>query len=89
MSSISVVARPDAVRLAIDAQAAELDARRGLLLALRAPQDRLHAQEQLAHAEGLDDVVVGAELEADHAIDLLALGREHDDLRVAGRAGRS
>ena len=30
--------------------------------------DRLHAQEQLAQAEGLDDVVVGAELERGDAI---------------------
>ena len=61
------------------------NARRRLLLALRAPQDRLHAEQELAHAERLHDVVVGAELEADDAIDLLALRGEHDDLGVARR----
>src|SRR6185312_4042978 len=32
---------------------------------------------QLAHAEGLDHVVVGAQLEPHHAVDLLALRRQH------------
>jgi hypothetical protein len=35
--------------------------------------------KQLARAEGLGEVVVGAELEAEDAVDLLALGGEHDD----------
>ena len=34
---------------------------------------------QLAEAERLDDVVVGAELEPDDPVDLLALGGDHDD----------
>ena len=44
-----------------------------------APQRGLHARAELAHRERLGDVVVGAELEAEHLVDLLRLGREHDD----------
>ena len=32
---------------------------------------------ELADAEWLDDVVVSAELEANHAVNLVALGRQH------------
>ena len=47
-------------------------------------QHRADAKDQLADAERLDDVVVGAQLEADHAIDLLALCGQHHDRRLAG-----
>ena len=56
-----------------------------LLVRRRAAQDRLHAEEELADAEWLDDVVVGAELESDDAIDLLALRRQHHDADAARR----
>jgi SpoU rRNA methylase family enzyme len=36
-----------------------------------AAQHGIDAQHELAHTEGLDDVVVGAELEAHDAVDLL------------------
>ena len=42
-------------------------------------EDGLDACEELADAEGLGDVVVGSELEAEDFVDLLALGGEHDD----------
>ena len=45
--------------------------------------DGAHAQDQLAHAERLDHVVVGAQLEADHAVDLFALGGQHHHRRLA------
>src|SRR5436190_1465483 len=46
----------------------------------RPSQDRLHAAAQLAHRARLDDVVVGAELQAEHAVgDLFGFGSEHDD----------
>ena len=45
----------------------------------RAAQRRLDAAAELAHRERLGDVVVGAELEAEHLVDLLGLGRQHDD----------
>src|SRR4030065_76955 len=42
------------------------------------------ALDQLARAERLGDVVVGAHLEADLLVDVTALGREQDDGDVAG-----
>ena len=62
--------------------------RRGLRLARRAggpAQDRLDPQDQLPGGEGLDHVVVGAELQADDAVHLLGLGGEHEDRDVAHR----
>ena len=47
--------------------------------------DRPHARDELAGAERLHDVVVGAELEAHDPVDLLAASGEHDDRDVGGR----
>src|SRR5256714_9199437 len=44
-----------------------------------ATSDRADAGDQLPETEGLDDVVVGPELEADHTVHLLAAGAHHDD----------
>ena len=82
-----VVVDPDPMRVAVDPQLAEHQH------AARAPggrgrgaaQDRLDPQQQLAQAVGLDHVVVGAQLEPDHPIDLVPLGRDHDDGDVLGR----
>src|SRR3954462_11858066 len=63
-------------------QAGGLDRRLGLAVAGRhagAPQRGLHAQAELPHRERLCDGVVGAELEPEDLVDLLALGAEHDD----------
>ena len=46
---------------------------------MAAPQDGPDARNQLATAEGFGQVVVGAHFQTDHAIDLVALGRQHDD----------
>ena len=56
--------------------------------AWRAPaaQDRLDARHQLARAEGLADVIVGAEVETDEAVDLLDARRHHHDRHVAEAA---
>ncbi len=51
----------------------------------RAAQDRLHAREQLARIERLRQIVVGAEIEPDDAIDVVAARREHQHRRL--RAG--
>ena len=51
-----------------------------------AAQQGAHAGDELAGREGLDEVVVGAELEADDAVLDLALGGEHDDGDVGGLA---
>ena len=53
----------------------------------RAPQQALDPRQQLARIEGLAQVIVSADFEADDAVYVLALGREHDDgCAVIGRA---
>ena len=48
-------------------------------------QDGPHPRHQLAGRERLDQVVVGAELEAEDAVDLVVAGREEEDgHRAAG-----
>ena len=49
---------------------------------LGAAQDRADAQGELARAERLDDVVVGADLETGDPVLLLAARGEHDDGQV-------
>src|SRR5206468_2752561 len=51
-----------------------------------ATRDGADAGDQLAQAEGLHDVVVGAELEADDAVALLAARGDDDDRHVRPRA---
>jgi hypothetical protein len=76
---------PQAMSAAVDAQHAEREpvVRLGAR-GRRAPQNGLHAQQELAHAERLDHVVFRPELEADDAVDLLALGRHHQHGHVLG-----
>jgi hypothetical protein len=50
-----------------------------------AAQHGVDARHELARVEGLGQVVVGAHLQADDAVHLVALGGEHDD---GGRAAR-
>ena len=45
-------------------------------------QDRLHAQHQFARAEGLGEIVVGADLEPADAVVLLAEGGQHHDRQI-------
>ena len=52
-------------------------------LGRRAAQRRLQARHQLARAERLGDVVVGARLERAHLLLLLAHRREHQDRHLA------
>ena len=56
---------------------------------LRAPQDGAHPRQQLARVERLGQVVVGAELEPDDLVDVVALGGEHDDRRVGALGQRA
>jgi signal transduction histidine kinase len=50
-----------------------------LISSAAAPHDGSDPSRELARLEGFDDVVVRAELESEHPIDLLAPGREHHD----------
>ncbi len=52
----------------------------------RAPQQRAHACQQLAHAERLGDVVIGPALEAQHAVGLFGACGQHQDGRLSIRA---
>ena len=58
---------------------AVLDARTG------ASQHRAHTRHQLSGREGLHDIVVGAEFQTQHPIDLVGSGRQQDDRHL--RAG--
>ncbi|GAO25994.1 hypothetical protein ALISP_5814 [Alicycliphilus sp. B1] len=59
---------------------------RGLGAGLAPAQDGAYAREQLAWLEGLGQVVVGADLQADHAVHGVALGGEHQHRHLGGRA---
>ncbi len=52
----------------------------------RSPQNGLDAQDHFSWAERLRNVVVGAELQTDDAIDLFAFGRKHDHGQGSCRA---
>ena len=65
------------------------DRRRGRLATRAAAQQRAHARDELAHAERLRQVVVGAALEAEHLVGLFAPRREHQDRDVAVHAARA
>ncbi len=43
------------------------------------PQHRLDAREQFPRVERLGQVIVGADFQPDDAVDVVALGRQHDD----------
>ena len=78
------------VPVGVEADVADLEGRRrggGRRGALAgAAQHRADAGDELGHAERLDQVVVGAELEADDAVGLKAAGGEHDDRHLGGGA---
>ena len=68
-------------------RAAAVARRRLRALRRHAPQHRADPRQQLAHVDGLGEVVVGAHLEADDAVDHLAgRGQHHDpDLDVGAQ----
>ena len=51
-----------------------------------AAPDRANARDELAEAERLHDVVIGSELEEEHAVELVAARGEHDDRYVGAGA---
>jgi len=53
-----------------------------------APQDGADARQQLARLEGLGQVVVGADLQADHAVHGITLGGQHQHRDLRRGAGQ-
>ena len=53
-------------------------------LALRAPQQRAHAGDELVRAEWLRKIIVGAELEPDDPLRLLGARGQHDEWNRGG-----
>jgi hypothetical protein len=72
-------------RRGVDLEAVERDSGVAYDRRCRAPEHRAHAGRQLARREGLRDVVVCAQLEADDPIRLLAAGGQHDDRQARAR----
>jgi hypothetical protein len=75
------------VALLVDPQQpATVRHRSGALAAARpAAEDRLNAQGQLARAERLGHIVVGAELEPGDPVTIVRTGREHECGHVGAR----
>src|SRR3954470_12841743 len=73
----------------VDAQVAHLERAVAVVAGPRhpgAPQRGLDPRAELAHGERLGDVVVGAQLEPDHLVDLLRLRGQHDDRHARASA---
>ena len=84
VSSIRRSPRAHVARGGIEREVAEAQA---LRRRLHAAQERAQPGEQLAQREGLDQVVVGARVEAGHAVvDRVARGEHQDRRTVAGLA---
>ena len=83
------VAALDTPPLEVDQEVAVPDdpaAHRVRQVAIRPAEEGLDPAHQLAQAERLRQVVVGAELEADHLVDLVVAGGEDEDRHLgAGR----
>ena len=70
----------------LDHEVAQHDRGLGLLRGRGPAQDGADAGDDLGAAEGLDHVVVGADLEAGDAVELGSARREHDDRHLRGAA---
>ena len=85
VSSTSAPSRRTHAPLQVDAQVADAAARRDTArCVLGAAQHGPHARHQLARAERLGQIVVGAQLQADQPVGLLHAGGEHDDRQAVG-----
>ena len=74
---------PDAPRAGVDPHIAGIEHLAvHQCLTIGAAQDGADARQQLAQAEWLGDVIVGAEFEAGDAVDLVLAGGEHQDRRI-------
>src|SRR5215204_6105842 len=87
-----LAAAPDLTRPRIDLHVADANARGCACLGrlsggfgprgARAAEDGLNAGDQLARVEGFGKIVVGADLQSDNAVNIVAAGREHHDVYV-------
>ena len=87
-SGIATVAAVDRDDVAVDVHPHRAGLQVGgheLLRLAAAAQHRTDPGHQLARGVGLGDVVVGAELQADHLVDLAVLGGQHDHRDVGPR----
>src|SRR6516225_413222 len=80
---------PELGRLEVDHDVAEGVNARGPRAAADAAQQRLDPRRQLHEPERLRHVVVRAELQADHLVDLLAPGGQHEDRHAAPLGAKS
>ena len=86
--STRLVRQPDLAGHDVDGQVAEVEGHRSVV-AGRWPDPAQHGADpggQLGRGEGLHDVVVGAELEAEDPVGLPAPGGDQDDRDVARAA---
>src|SRR4029077_9862473 len=63
----------------------DLDDARGVHGRLGAAKQRLYARDQLARAEWLGDVIVGAHLQADDAVGFITARRKHENRQAIQR----
>ena len=87
------IAAPQFAGTEVEHEGAEADALAGCLRGTgrcaTAAQDRADAGNELARIAGLGQVVVGADLETDDAVDVVAPGRQHDDRRFDPRSAQA
>src|ERR1700741_596918 len=69
----------DAIQTEIDQKIIESERLAPFGKRQRAPQEKFHAGNEVARAERLGDVMVGARLEGGDEIGFAAAGREHDN----------
>ncbi|CAN6484074.1 unnamed protein product [Victoria cruziana] len=75
-----LVVDADVARIAVDGQRTKAHLAAGRRpVATLAAQHGADARQQLTRLEGLGQVIVGAKLQADHAVHGVTLGREHQD----------
>src|SRR5262249_45189566 len=72
----------------IDRDRAEVKLFGRFVLAMSPAQEGLDARHQLHETERLGHVIIGADLQPDYLINLLAASREHDDRRGVARAAK-
>ena len=78
-------AAPYRTALQVDHQITHAQQRRRLARPFGPAQHGAHARDQFARAEGLGDIIIGAELQADQPIGFLDARREHNDRQRVGR----